>query len=173
MTNGAAAAHSARTADRSRTRTIASHGSLARVVYVLEGTMRAVVQAGIVTIAALLLPSCGGHDPLGPTPVDQGIIIFVHADFRGTSQQLAADVNDLGKVEGPCGTTESESDRTWNDCISSVRVLPGWRATLYGDKDFRGATIEVTEDVRDLGALHGGCSGSLNDCISSIRVTRR
>jgi hypothetical protein len=52
------------------------------------------------------------------------------------------------------------------------RTLPGWRATLYRDHDFRGATIEITQDVPDLGALRGGCSGSLDDCISSIRVFR-
>lgn len=131
------------------------------------------VRALLVTAGALLLATCGSHEPLGPTPVDQGVVIFIHSGFRGSSQQLAADVSDLGKVEGPCGATEDESSRTWNDCISSLRVLPGWRATLYGDRDFRGGTIEVTEDVADLGAVRGSCSGSFDDCISSIRVSRR
>lgn len=134
--------------------------------------MRAFVRALAISAIALLVPACGSNDPLGPTPVDQGIVIFIHAGFRGSSQQIAADVSDLDDVEGPCGDAEGESSRTWNDCISSVRVLPGWRATLYGDHDYRGATIEITEDVADLGALRGACSGSLNDCISSIRVAR-
>lgn len=122
---------------------------------------------------ALLLCACGGPEPIGPTPLDQGVIVFMHSGFRGTSQQLAIDVSDLGKAQGPCGSDENESSRTWNDCISSVRVLPGWGATLYGDSNFRGATLEVTEDVADLAARTGSCSGSYDDCISSIRVYRR
>jgi len=135
--------------------------------------MRSAIRALALAAVALLLPACDTNDPLGPTPVDQGIVIFMHAGFRGSSQQIAADVTDLDKVEGPCGQTEDESSRTWNDCISSVRVLPGWRATLYGDRNFHGGTIAITEDVADLGALTGSCSGSFNDCISSIRVSRR
>jgi hypothetical protein len=126
-----------------------------------------------VTAVALLAPACGSIEPLGPTPADQGIVIFMHAGFAGVSQQISADVGDLDKVQGPCGTGDSEESRTWNDCVSSVRVMPGWRATLYGDRNFRGATIDITEDVADLGALRGECSGSLNDCISSIRVSPR
>jgi hypothetical protein len=52
-------------------------------------------------------------------------------------------------------------------------VLPGYSARLYGDKNFRGALLEVTEDVPDLRALRGDCSGSFDDCVSSIRVLKR
>lgn len=127
----------------------------------------------LIAAAALLLPACDSPDPLGPSPVDEGIIVFMHSGFRGTSQQVAANVSNLGDVQGPCGDSESESSRTWNDCISSVRVLPGWGATLYGDRDFRGAVLELTEDASDLSARPGSCSGSYDDCISSIRVYRR
>jgi hypothetical protein len=44
---------------------------------------------------------------------------------------------------------------------------------LYGDRNFNGATLEILEDVTDLKAVSGSCSGSYNDCISSIRVYRR
>jgi len=122
----------------------------------------------------LCLSACGGGpEPLGPTPVNQGIIVFMHSGFRGTSQQIGADVTDLNHVEGPCNIGEDSNSGTWNDCISSVRVLPGYSARLYGDKNFRGAILEVTGDVPDLGALRGDCSGSYDDCISSIRVVKR
>ncbi len=134
--------------------------------------MRPSVTAVLAAVLPLTLLACGA-EPIGPTPVDQGIIVFMHSGFRGTSQQIAADVGDLGRAQGPCGGDESESARTWNDCISSVRVLPGWGATLYGDKNFRGAAIEITEDVTDLASRPGSCSGSYDDCISSIRVYRR
>jgi hypothetical protein len=97
----------------------------------------------------------------------------MHSGFRGSSQQIGADVTDLDKVEGPCGDTEDESSRTWNDCISSVRVLPGWRATLYGDRNFHGGTIADHGGRRRSRGAEGILFGSFNDCISSIRVSRR
>ena len=120
---------------------------------------------------AFLIPGCGGTQPLGPTPLDQGIVIFIHSGFRGTSQQVGADVPDLTRAEGPCAADEGGKG-SWNDCISSIRVLPGWTARVYGDKNFRGAVLEVTEDIPDLSAIRGSCSGSYDDCVSSIRVTK-
>jgi hypothetical protein len=120
---------------------------------------------------ALLIPGCGSIQPLGPTPLDQGIVVFIHSGFRGTSQQVGADVPDLTRVEGPCATDDGGKG-SWNDCISSIRVLPGWSARLYGDKNFRGAVLEVTADIADLSAIRGTCSGSYDDCVSSIRVIK-
>jgi hypothetical protein len=77
----------------------------------------------------------------------------------------------LGKVEGPCGAAEGGLG-TWNDCISSVRVLPGWSARIYEDKNYRGAVLDVNADILDLSGVHGSCSDSFNDCISSIKVFR-
>jgi hypothetical protein len=120
-----------------------------------------------------LLGGCGAPAPLGPSPADQGIIVYIHSGFAGTSQAVSRDVSNLSDVEGPCAEGDDASTLTWNDCISSVRVLPGWGATLYGDRNYRGATLEIVEDVLDLKAIGGPCSGSYNDCISSIRVYRR
>ena len=55
---------------------------------------------------ALLLPACGTQ-PLGPTPLDEGIVLYIHSGFRGTSQQFGADVTDLTKAEGPCAIDEN------------------------------------------------------------------
>jgi hypothetical protein len=133
--------------------------------------MRSGLRFLTVGVIALAMAACGAH-PLGPTPVDEGIVVYVHSGFRGSSQQIGIDVPDLGKVEGPCQIDENGGGGSWNDCISSIRVLPGWRATIYGDKNFRGALLDVTEDVADLEAIRGDCSGSYNDCVSSIRVIR-
>jgi hypothetical protein len=119
----------------------------------------------------LTIVACG-TEPLGPTPVDQGIIVYLHSGFRGTSQQVGEDVSDLTRIEGPCQLDENGGGGSWNDCISSIRVLPGWRARVYGDKNFRGAVLDVTEDIADLDAVRGDCSGSYNDCVSSIRVMK-
>jgi hypothetical protein len=59
----------------------------------------------------------------------------------------------------------------WNDCISSVRVAPGWRATIYKDTGYRDDSLDVTADVPTLQVVAGDCSkGGLNDGVSSVRV---
>jgi hypothetical protein len=110
---------------------------------------------------------------LGPTQVDQGIIIFIHADFLGTSQGVDADVHDLEKVEGPCPMGDEGEPPTWHDCVSSVRVQPGWQAILYRDREFRGESVVIDADVPNLRDLPGPCDGSFNDCVSSMRVMRK
>src|SRR5262245_42502837 len=91
-----------------------------------------------VACLALVIPACGSLERLGPTPLDEGVVFYIHADFVGSAQQVNTDVADLGEVEGPCveGSDDSTS-ATWDDCISSIRVLPGWKATIYRDPDFR------------------------------------
>jgi hypothetical protein len=127
-----------------------------------------------VACLAFLISACGSFGTLGPTPLDEGVILYIHADFVGSSQQVNSDVTDFGEVEGPCVVSSDDgATATWDDCISSIRVLPGWRATLYRDSNFRGSSIEVTEDLHDLTGVSGPCHSSFNDCASSIRVSRR
>jgi hypothetical protein len=110
---------------------------------------------------------------LGPTSPDQGIVIFIHSNFQGPSQGIDADVSDLGDVEGPCTSGAEGEQPTWHDCVSSVRVMAGWRATLYRDKDFKGESMVLEADAANLRDMRGPCDDSFNDCISSIRVTRK
>jgi peptidase inhibitor family I36 len=138
---------------------------LVRIIGFVGRTARIIGAA----VTALLLASCESNEPLGPTPLDQGIVVYLHSGYRGVSQQVGADVDDLGKIEGPCNVTEGGLG-TWNDCVSSIRVLPGWSARIYGDKNYRGGVLDVNADIPDLSKVQGSCSGSYNDCISSIRV---
>ena len=128
------------------------------------------VCAGVVL--PFVLAACGGSDfdILGPTPLDQGIVIYSRADFAGPSQAINVDVRDLTKVEGPCSAGGEGEVPTWRDCVSSVRVLPGWSATLYEDKNFEGRRISITTDAPNLRDVPGPCNDSFNDCIRSIRV---
>jgi peptidase inhibitor family I36 len=127
-----------------------------------------------VVVLVFLLAACGSDFlVLGPTPPDEGIVIYIHADFAGSSQALNIDVHDLGKVEGPCTTGQEGEVPTWDDCISSVRVLPGWSATLYHDEDYKGRSLTITADTPNLRNIPGPCDDSFNDCISSIRVTKQ
>ena len=121
------------------------------------------------------LAACGASSlPTAPSELTSGIAIYEHADYRGESALLTEDVKDLKDVKGPCAMDEGENvvDR-WNDCISSVRVAPGWRATLFRDDGFKGEQFEVSGDVPNLQQVAGGCSkGGFNDCVTAIRVFR-
>ena len=110
---------------------------------------------------------------LGPTPAGEGIVIYMHADFAGPSQALNVDVPDLGRVEGSCSSGAEGETPTWADCVSSVKVMPGWSATLYRDANFKGESVSLTSDTPNLQSLRGPCKDSFNDCASSIRVTRQ
>ena len=124
-------------------------------------------------VLALLLPSCSDPlDILGPTPAGEGITIYIHADFVGASQGINHDVPNLDKVEGPCTDRTEGEEPTWSDCMSSVRVEPGWTVTLYEDKDFKGRSVMLTANAPNLRELPGPCDGSFNDCVSSLRVAK-
>jgi Peptidase inhibitor family I36 len=126
------------------------------------------------SVALLMLAGCGTDlSVLGPTPPDQGIVIFMHADYAGSSQAVNVDVHDLTKTEGPCSSGGEGEQPTWKKCVSSVRVFPGWSATLYDDEDFKGRSITLTADTPNLRNLTGPCDGSFNDCVRSIRVTKQ
>jgi hypothetical protein len=125
-------------------------------------------------VVACALAACGGIPALGPTPPDQGIVIYVHADFAGPAQAINVDVPDLGRVQGSCSSGAEGEVPTWADCISSVKVLPGWTATLYRDAKYKGASVTITSDAPNLRDLSGPCDkNSFNDCVSSIRVARQ
>ena len=126
-----------------------------------------------ITLAALA-PGCSPTElPMAPTPFTTGVILYEHANFLGNSAHLTADVSDLRGFRGPCiKSDEDASSRDWNDCVSSVRVAPGWRATLYRDANYRDDALEITEDVANLQLVreHDCDRGGLNDCVSSVRV---
>jgi hypothetical protein len=125
-------------------------------------------------VLSVLLAACESDlIVLGPTPPDQGIVIYIHADFAGSSQAIDVDVRDLTRAQGPCSRGEEGEVPSWRECVSSVRVFPGWSATLYRDEDFNGRSVTVTSDTPNLRNLPGPCDGSFNDCVRSIHVARQ
>jgi hypothetical protein len=133
------------------------------------------VLCAIATGAALCVLGCGAEElPFAPGELTTGIAIYHHADYAGESALITEDIEDLKDVKGPCETSSGESaDERWNDCISSVRVAPGWRAILYRDDGFEGEQLEVTGDIPNLQMVPGDCpKGGFNDCVTAIRVFR-
>jgi hypothetical protein len=123
-------------------------------------------------LMAFLLNSCGGSQS-APSSLQEGIVIYVDPRFEGPSLNLTTDAEDLDDIRGPCTKgTVSPSGFNLDDCISSIRIAPGWSAIVYEDPRYRGASVTITSDVADLDNIKGPCGDDFDDCMSSIRVVR-
>jgi len=127
------------------------------------------------------LASCDSELPTEPEDFVGGVIVYEHPAYTGASAYFYRDLDSLSDFTGPCkepsySVSPAGGDKdVWNDCISSIRVKPGWRATLYTGYGFDDDHMEVTEDISDLRSVPGPCAdggGGFNDCVSSIRVHR-
>ncbi|HUP40376.1 MAG TPA: peptidase inhibitor family I36 protein [Vicinamibacterales bacterium] len=120
-------------------------------------------------VAFAALSGCEMSLPAAPSELTSGIIIYEHANYLGQSAHMTKDIKHLGSVDrGPC---IAEDASNWNDCVSSVRVAPGTRATVYRDPDFKGESLEVSGDIPNLQLAKGSCPhDGLNDCVTSIRI---
>jgi hypothetical protein len=86
-------------------------------------------------LAALVFQlACWAPDglPLAPSELTTGVVLYEHADYAGLSAHVTESVRHLDDFAGPCrkevdsGSTTYTYD-VWDDCISSIRVAPGWR----------------------------------------------
>lgn len=118
--------------------------------------------------AAVVLFLAACDDKTGPS---EGVTLWEHPNFGGSARTFDGNFNDLDFVEGPCyGFLDPENQPgDWENCVSSVSVSPGWEATLYEHDDYRGESLIVTADIRDLDDIRG-CGGDWDNCTSSIRV---
>ena len=131
--------------------------------------------------AAVVASACQEELPTAPDDLVEGITVYQHADFSGESALLTGDLDDLSMCKGPCEHSQtnypnpgSYDTYDWNDCISSIKVATGWRATVFADFGFHEDWLDVTADVPDQGQVRGYCAkNTWNDCISSIRVRRQ
>ena len=137
--------------------------------------------ATVLASALMLLDGCGRDKlPGAPSELTEGIVIYQHANFLGESAHITSDISDLSAMHGPCVRTDTDangntsSTDSWDDCASSIRVAPGWRATLYEDPNYKGWAADVGEEnVDNYQLVRGPCSRStFNDCASSVRVFR-
>jgi hypothetical protein len=117
------------------------------------------------------------HLPTAPDELVDGIVVYEEANYRGRSAHITSDIADLRTVDGPCAHSDSERGTylDWNDCISSVKVAPGWQATLYRDDNYRDDERTTTVDLPNLQLVseHDCPHDGLNDCVTSIRVRRQ
>lgn len=146
--------------------------------------MRPSSVALIAALSATLAGAAGCETnrlPTAPSDLATGIVVYEHANYQGASAHITDDVRDLRDVRGPCEHFDSDGSNggryyyDWNDCISSVKVAPGWRATLFRDDNYRDDELVITADVPNLQLVteHDCPHDGLNDCITSVRVRRQ
>jgi Peptidase inhibitor family I36 len=85
--------------------------------------------------------------PAGPSELASGVVLYEGANFAGNSALVTSDIPNLGDFDGPCEHTGDSKRGTfydWNDCASSIRVAPGWRATVYEQGDYKGESYMTT-----------------------------
>jgi hypothetical protein len=131
-------------------------------------------------LALLLLLGCQESLPGAPSELATGVTVYEHANFQGESAHITSDTSDLSDFKGPCEHSDTDANGVsstsydWNDCISSVRIAPGWRATIYRDTGYHDDALDISADVPNLQLVLGDCPhDGLNDCVSSIRVRKQ
>ena len=90
-------------------------------------------------------------------PTHLPVTLYSDIDLGGTAQEM-----DLGNHDWADLTV---SGGVGNDKISSLRVAPGYKVTLYKDANYKGSSIEVTADRMYIG-------DGWNDEISSLKVEK-
>jgi hypothetical protein len=127
------------------------------------------------SLSLLALCGCASDLPTQPTVAfGDGVTLYPDSIFRGERVTLGGDVADFSKLRGPCNEGEnSNPSSSYDDCVSSIRIPDGWTAVVFRDRDFKGTSATYTADVPDLDLVSGPCDPGFNDCISSIRVSRR
>ena len=124
----------------------------------------------LVVVAAPLFAGCGGS----PTkPGEKALTVFVDRNYGGSWHDVTGDWSNLKDLSGPCNQSGDGSGGNWDDCVSSIRLSPGWVATGYRDRNFSGPTFEITSDIPNLRDIAGPCDPGFDDCVSSIRVSKR
>lgn len=92
------------------------------------------------------------------------VILYEHPNFQG-----GAIVLQPGQSLENLARWDFDNGRRANDRISSIRVEGGAELVAFTDAKFRGETLRVTDDLRDLG--RGDRRGvRFDDMISSVRV---
>jgi hypothetical protein len=104
-----------------------------------------------VRLAVVLLLAVGCRDslPTAPDDLTTGVVLYKDANFLGEAAHVTEDIKNLNDFHGPCEHETSDAQGnssttdSWDDCVSSIRVAPGWRATLFEDPNFKGWAADV------------------------------
>jgi len=135
--------------------------------------MRAFLRLTSIAVTVFAADCGSSTQPLGPTPVDEGIVFYMNANFSGPSQAVNADV----PISERTGCL-FERRRGGDADVGGLHLVGESHARLERDLVPR---QELQRGERDADSRHaepprslGPCTQStFNDCASSIRVARR
>src|SRR3954469_8464514 len=105
--------------------------------------LRRLLHTAGLLLLPLLVASCDQQSlPAAPSEVTSGVTLYEHANYLGDSALLTRSSDDLRDYAGPCAHSDSSGTTgvttfDWEDCISAVRIAPGWRATLYRNRNYK------------------------------------
>lgn len=86
-----------------------------------------------------------------PTPKEDDSVAMLYPDSRFRGKPTALKVGRYTYKNFVCG----------NDAVSSVRVKPGYKVTMYEHVDFKGRVRVITEDTANLGSFNDQCSSAV------------
>ena len=93
--------------------------------------------------------------PPTPPPPTVGVTLYDAADYGGAYYHLtSSEYSDLSLIG-------------WDNIVSSIKISSGYNVTIYGEKNYVGASTTLTTSTANL--LYIGISW--NDLISSIKVS--
>lgn len=96
----------------------------------------------------------GGTTPVCQTATNPVATFYTDSDFGGTAVALAEGNYTLGNMGEYCLA---------DDAISSIKVLPGYKVTIYADNNFTGTSAAYTTNTNYVGA-------TMNDKTTSIKI---
>lgn len=88
-----------------------------------------------------------------------GVILYKHADFRGSKIFIKAGKN-----------VKNLYNMGWNDQISSIELVDNAWIEVYEHANYQGASVTIKDDVINLANFSENIQGTWNDIISSIKV---
>lgn len=127
---------------------------------------------GLMLASAIFLVAAAVACDNDQTGASEGITLFEHPNFEGSSITLAGGFSDFDDLRGPCNATNAASGN-WDDCASSIRVDSGWGGAIFEDPEYRGEQLAIVGDIADLDNVRGPCGDDWDDCISSMQVFHR
>jgi hypothetical protein len=100
-----------------------------------------------------------GHNAGYDEEEGPGVILYKNAKFKGSRTFIKA-----GR------SIKNLNTKGWNDKISSIELVDNAWIRIYEHKNYRGASVDIKDDIFDLAEFSEEINGTWNDKTSSIKV---
>jgi hypothetical protein len=100
-------------------------------------------------------------------PESYQIILYEHNDYKGSYIVLEYD-RDVNNIS----FWHTDSDKSWNDKVSSLKVGKDAKVILYKDKDYKGESITIQGDCNNDKNKTKLTDIGWNDKVTSLKVRK-